>query len=288
MKKAGVWIFCCIMLFFSDVSFAKIKVLSAENMYGDIIASLGGDEVKVVSVLQYPDQDPHLFSASPKLARELSDADFIVGNGLGYDVWMDQLVKSSGQEKKYWVVGKIMGRRLGDNPHLWYDPAMLPIFSKIMAEKLCQKSPANCAHIKMNLKQLLAWHQHWLQQIQNIKNQSHQNAVLASEPVMELLTQAMGFRMQGRALQLAMMNDAAPSPQAIREAMDLLNHHAVGIFFYNTQVQNPFTQSLKQLALQNQIAVVGVSETMPVGMHYQTWMQDVVDQIKRKMNVSSH
>lgn len=267
----------------TSLTYAKIKVIAAENVYGDIISTLGGDAVQVISVLQYPDQDPHLFSTNPKLAQEFSEADLIVANGLGYDTWMDHLVQSSSIQKKYIRVDHLMGRQLGDNPHLWYDPKMLPIFSKFISKKLCEqnKSQIECGKIQERLKNLLTWHQAWLLQIQKTHQQFSAYSVLASEPVIGLLSDAMGFRMQGLSLQWAVMNGSSPSPSAIREVTDLLNHRVIKLFFYNTQVQNPFTQSLKQLALRNHVRVVGVSETMPPGIHYQIWMQRVVDQIQK-------
>src|ERR1700744_2312787 len=50
---------------------AKIPVVAAENFYGDVVRQLGGDRVDVTSILSNPDQDPHLFEASPKPARAL-------------------------------------------------------------------------------------------------------------------------------------------------------------------------------------------------------------------------
>ena len=39
----------------------KIAVVAAENFYGDVARQVGGDRVKVASIMNNPDQDPHLF-----------------------------------------------------------------------------------------------------------------------------------------------------------------------------------------------------------------------------------
>lgn len=49
-----------------------ITIVAAENFYGDIANQIGGPEIKVTSILTNPDQDPHLFEASPSAARALS------------------------------------------------------------------------------------------------------------------------------------------------------------------------------------------------------------------------
>ena len=42
-----------------------VKVVAAENFYGDLTSQIGGANVAVTSILSNPDDDPHLFEASP-------------------------------------------------------------------------------------------------------------------------------------------------------------------------------------------------------------------------------
>lgn len=74
---------------------AKLPVVAAENFYGDVAQQLGGDYVAVTSILSNPDQDPHLFEASPKTARQLHDARVVIYNGADYDPWMAKLLAAS-------------------------------------------------------------------------------------------------------------------------------------------------------------------------------------------------
>jgi len=39
----------------------KIALVAAENFYGNVAQQIGGDRVSVTSILNSPDQDPHLF-----------------------------------------------------------------------------------------------------------------------------------------------------------------------------------------------------------------------------------
>src|SRR5579863_3115387 len=65
-----------------------VKIVAAENFYGDIAAEIGGADVAVVSILKNPDQDPHLFEASVETAKALADANIAILNGADYDPWM--------------------------------------------------------------------------------------------------------------------------------------------------------------------------------------------------------
>src|SRR5271157_4827940 len=69
-----------------------VKVVAAENFYGDLATQIGGDNVAVTSILSNPDDDPHLFEASPETAKALSDAKVVIVNGVDYDPWMEKLL----------------------------------------------------------------------------------------------------------------------------------------------------------------------------------------------------
>ena len=60
-----------------------IAIVAAENFYGDVAGQIGGADVRVTSILSNPDQDPHLFEASPSVARALSAARIVVYSGIG-------------------------------------------------------------------------------------------------------------------------------------------------------------------------------------------------------------
>ena len=74
-----------------------IAIVAAENFYGDVAKQIGGVSVAVASILTNPDQDPHLFEASPSVARAISDARIVVYSGIDYDPWMETLLKEIGR-----------------------------------------------------------------------------------------------------------------------------------------------------------------------------------------------
>jgi len=58
----------------------------------------------VTSILSNPDDDPHLFEASPATAKALSDAKIVIVNGVDYDPWMEKLLsahKAPGRKKSW-------------------------------------------------------------------------------------------------------------------------------------------------------------------------------------------
>src|SRR3984957_14395030 len=123
-----------------------VKVVAAENFYGDMASQIGGANVAVTSILASPDDDPHLFEASPATAKALSDAKIVIANGVDYDPWMEKLLGASkAAGRKEIVVGALVGRKAGDNPHLWYNPAYMTAVAKALVVDLIAAAPAHKA-----------------------------------------------------------------------------------------------------------------------------------------------
>src|SRR5271169_4153764 len=132
---------------FSAPAFADpVKVVAAENFYGDMARQIGGANVAVTSILSNPDDDPHLFEASPSTAKALSDAKIVIANGVDYDPWMEKLLRASkATGRKEIVVGALVGRKPGDNPHLWYNPTYMKAAAKALVADLVAADPAHKA-----------------------------------------------------------------------------------------------------------------------------------------------
>src|SRR5476649_2916431 len=82
----------------------SIAIVAAENFYGDIAKQLGGEYVAVTSIMNIPNQDPHLFSSSPATARAIAAADLVVYNGIDYDPWMENLLKATIKQPQQTIV----------------------------------------------------------------------------------------------------------------------------------------------------------------------------------------
>jgi zinc/manganese transport system substrate-binding protein len=78
------------------------------------------------------------------------------------------------------------------------------------------------------------------------------------------------------------MNDTEPSASQIRAFEDDLKTGQVKILFYNSQEEDSFTQRVLRIAREHQVPIVGVTETMPEGMHFQAWVAGQLSDIEAK------
>ena len=78
-----------------------------------------------------------------------------------------------------------------------------------------------------------------------------------------LLT-ALGFQsLTPQGFAKAIENGTDPAPADVAAERDLLTGHKVRLLLYNSQAMSPVTESIKALAGQSSVPVVGVSETIP-------------------------
>jgi len=287
MKKTGTRLFSkCVAAVtaafaLSQAAFAadaKIPVVAAENFYGDVVQQLGGERVDVTSILSNPDQDPHLFEASPKTARALQHASIVVYNGADYDPWMVKLLAASkGTKRATIVAADLSGKKSGDNPHLWYDPSTMPKVARAVNEALVAADPAHKSAYDANLAKFLDSLKLVEAKVAELHARYTGTPVTATEPVFGYMSDAIGLSMRNMRFQLAAMNETEASASDIAAFERDLREKRVRVLIYNSQATEALTKRMLKLAQQSKVPTMSVTETEPAGKTYQTWMLSQLD-----------
>jgi zinc/manganese transport system substrate-binding protein len=262
----------------------KVEVVAAENFYGNVAQQIGGDRVPVVSILNNPEQDPHLFEVSPAVIRQVAAAQVVLYNGAGYDPWVEQVLGATAKPGRVAIVAAdLMHRKSGDNPHLWYDPATMPAVARALAAALAAADPAHKDDYAARLATFLASLSPLNAKIAAIRDKYAGTVVTATEPVFGNMADALKLSMTNERFQLAIMNDTEPSARDVAAFERDLKDRKVRVLFYNKQAQAKLVQHLIELARASKIPVVGVSETAPAGSFYQDWMLMQLDETQRAL-----
>jgi zinc/manganese transport system substrate-binding protein len=266
----------------------KVAVVAAENFYGDVAQQIGGDRVSVVSILNNPDQDPHLFELSPTVVRQITAMQVVVYNGAGYDPWIEQVLNAAARPGRIAIsAAEVMHRKSGDNPHLWYDPATMPAVARALASAFATADPAHKDEYAARLARFLAALSPLNAKIAAIRDKFAGTAVTATEPVFGYMAQALKLSMTNERFQLAIMNDTEPSARDLAAFERDLRDHKVRVLFYNKQAPTELVEHLIGLAHAARIPVVGITETAPAGVSYQDWMLQQLDETARALTGSS-
>jgi zinc/manganese transport system substrate-binding protein len=251
----------------------RIAVVAAENFYGDVARQIGGERVAVASILNNPDQDPHLFETVPSIVREVTESQLVIYNGANYDPWMERLLEVTPKSERVTIVAAdLMHKKAGDNPHLWYDPSTMPAVAKALTAALSAVDRAHLDNYTTRLKGLLASLRPLHDKIAEIRGKYAGTAVAATEPVFGYMAAALHLTMLEQHFQLAVMNNTEPSASDLAVFESDLKTHKIRALFYNKQASDKIVQHLVDLAHATNIPVVGVTETCPPGLSYQNWM----------------
>lgn len=147
MKRTGVMMALALSLLAQGVQAKTLNVVASFSILGDITQQVGGDHVKVTTLVG-PDGDPHTFEPSPKDSAALSKADVVVVNGLGLEGWLDRLVKASGFKGTLVVASTGVpthtlvedGETITD-PHAWNSAANGALYARNVLNGLIKADP---------------------------------------------------------------------------------------------------------------------------------------------------
>ncbi len=286
MKKLSILVAITSLLAASALAHAAqpIAVVAAENFYGDVASQIGGPDVKGTSILSNPDEDPHLFEASPSVARAISGARIVVYSGIDYDPWMEKLLGAArSSDRQVIVVAKLIGKKTGDNPHIWYDLAAMQALAKTLAGDLSSIDPAHKADYQKRSVQFQQSLQPIKAKIAALHARLAGAPVTATEPVFGYMLDALGMVSRNQKFQLAVMNNTEPSASDVAAFENDLKNHKVKMLVYNSQATDPIAERMMKLAKASHVPVMGATETEPPGKTYQAWMMSELDAVDQAL-----
>ncbi len=260
----------------------KIQVVATVDFYGEVAKAVGGDQVSVQSIIDNPAIDPHDYEPTTKVGKQVATANLIVASGIGYDGWMDKLVKSESKSKQYLrVADDLMGKHEGDNEHIWYDPRTMPKLANALADKFAKQDPSKKAIFKANAKKYIASLNNLNALIQKLKQNVHDQKVDVSEPVFGYTLDYLGYKVNNTHFAQATEEGTDYSAKDINGVQDDIKEKKIAFFVNNSQASSKIVDGLVKLAKQHDVPVLNVSETLPKGKNYRTWMTSQYQQLEK-------
>jgi zinc/manganese transport system substrate-binding protein len=147
------------------------RVVASFSILGDMIGQIAGDRVQLRTIAG-PNADAHGFQPRPSDAEALRGAALVVRNGLGFDGWMDRMIRAANYRGPVatateGVVARSMpahahghshgqggaerrqqhsvSPRMVPDPHAWQDPRLGALYARNIARALAAADPANAA-----------------------------------------------------------------------------------------------------------------------------------------------
>ena len=253
---------------------ARVSVVAAENMYGDMAAQIGGSRIQMTSILSNPTADPHLYEPGTQNGLAVAEAQLVIQNGLGYDAFMQRLEAASPSKQRTVVtIADSLGIGAGDaNPHLWYDIPKLSVIADAIADGLTRADPTGKPIYSAGAERFLAHCAALRAEVRSLKNRFAGTPVAFTEPVPGYLLAAAGLRnLAPSSFTRAIEDGSEPSPAAVAGMTALIDSGRVRVLLYNSQTVSPITERIRADAIKHGIPVIGVTETLPPHLDYQQW-----------------
>jgi zinc/manganese transport system substrate-binding protein len=265
-------------------STAKIKIVAAENFYGEVAKAVGGDQVEVSSILNNPNVDPHDYEPTPDVAKSVSDSQVILYNGAGYDAWMDKLIHADTSAKSKSVIKvaeDLMGKHEGENEHVWYDPETMPKLANKLADDLAKLDPSHAGEFQKNAQTYIASLEPLKEKVQKLKQSGTQIDV--SERIFDYMAAALNLSIHDSRFSKAIDEGNDPAAADVANLQDDIKGKHVKVFIYNVQNTSPTVDTIVKLAKSSGVPVVEVTETEPNGKNYLQWMTDQLDAVGKAL-----
>ncbi|MDB5369435.1 MAG: metal transporter substrate-binding protein [Roseomonas sp.] len=148
---------------------STVPVVASFSILGDIVKQVGGGRVALRTIAG-PDVDAHSFQPRPSDAEAVRRASLVVRNGLGFETWLDRLVRSSGYRGPVATATEGVTTRAAreegghghshgagaQDPHAWQDLRNGQIYVRNIATALAAADPAGAGTYQANAAAYLA------------------------------------------------------------------------------------------------------------------------------------
>jgi zinc/manganese transport system substrate-binding protein len=236
-------------------AFAELKVVTTTPEYADLAKQIGGDKVTAHSVMAGP-ENVHNVMAKPTEMLKLNQADLFVHSGLDTEPWRDNLLKgarnprvmdgqpgnvdmSTGVELKEVPTGRV-GRDQGDvhaygNPHFSLSPAAAQRMTVTLARAMMAVDPANAELYKANAKKVAGELVDLERELKEKLKPYAPLKVVTFHAAWTYFADAFGLEIAGT---IEPKPAITPSPQQVRQIIDLMKSQGVKVVICETYSDN--------------------------------------------------
>jgi zinc/manganese transport system substrate-binding protein len=266
-----------------------VSVVASTNVYGDIARRIGGGRVTVTSFIGDPSQDPHSFEAGARTRLALSEAGVVIENGGGYDDFMDTLLKAANSKATVLNAVEVSGKTApaGEelNEHVWYDLPSVGLLADRISAALAETDPVGARTYAANAGAFRAELETLEGKVAALKTAHAGAGVAITEPVPVYLLEAAGLENRTpEQFSAAIEEGGEVPPRVLRDTLALVAGKKVKALVVNAQTSGPETEQVEKTAKEAGVPVVPVTETLPEGTDYISWMDGNIAALRKALS----
>ena len=268
-----------------------IRIVASTDVYGSIATAVGGDAVRVTSIISDSGSDPLAYESTPADATAVAAAQVVLYNGNGYDDFMPQLVEAAGGSRTVLDASEVSGlaptaEAAGQefNEHVWYSLPTVKTLAMTLATDLGEQRPAEAAAFTANATAFTQRVDELQASLARLSSNTAGRRAAVTEPLANYLLQDAGLENAApEKFQEAVEEGEAPSAAVLQEMLNLFVSDPVDVLVLNTQTESAVTDQVLQAAERAGVPVVRMSETL-TAPDYLTWMGGQIDALTQALD----
>lgn len=246
-----------------STSAEPIPVVVTIPVLKDLVEQVGGSRVRVQALMSGLESE-HSYSPKPSDLVAISKARLLVEIGVGLEVWVQPLVKNSGNPLLSVVTtskgialirdhdphvsntaadGTTHESRQAGNPHIWLDPENAKIMMRHITEALIQADPAHGPDYRKNqaayLRHLDDLQSELADRLKSVKDRR----IIVHHPAWPYFARRFGFQIAG---EIVMQSGAEPSARRVQELIVRIRKERVRVIVSEPQLNHSIPQLLAQ------------------------------------------
>ena len=256
------------------VETGKIQVVASTSTWADVASQIGGDAVEVVALIDDVNKDPHSFEASARDQLAVNNADIVIANGGGYDDFMNKLTAASNDPAKLFDACEQQSEvACASNEHIWFSINAVAAVAESLATRLTEIDSKNATTYAANSDVFLTKIEALGAQLVDTFGVVQGMSAFTTEPLADLLLANLGFDNKTPAeFADAIENETDVPAQVMQQSLDLINQQKVDYLVINSQTTNAQVDQLIEAARNAGVRAVVLSELLPAGKDYFSWM----------------
>lgn len=264
-----------------------LTVVTTTAVYADVVREVGGEAVAVAPVVGSPAQDPHSYEATDQDRLAVQDADLVVLNGGGHDVFMEDLAaRGDAPVVEAYEVSGLAGappepahegheheghEHAESSEHVWYDLDAMDNVAHAVADRLAELDPDGASVYEANAGAFADQLGALRQRIGEVP--ADNAAFVATDPVAVHLLEDAGLHDDTPAeLTAAVENGTDVPPLVLQRIRDEIRSGHVQLLVFGAQADSPGDEQLRDAAPAGGAAVVELTGAPPEGSTYLEWM----------------
>ena len=122
---------------------STIQIVTSFTILEDLTRELGGQHVNIINLVPR-NSDAHMYQPKPSDSVAIAKADLVIFNGLGFEGWIDRLVREADKENRQLVASDGVNVKMLDDetdPHAWQSFHNIRLYIQNISQMLIQLRP---------------------------------------------------------------------------------------------------------------------------------------------------